>query len=382
MPDGEIVPGVIVEAGEAARIAAELLGTTPPEQETPAAEEVATAAGETPVTESEPTAQGDAAVEGDGKPKQDPVEEFIAKKYGGDRSKFVEGLWNLQNSGAANYKELQELKKILSERLPEKAHDEPAIDPLETTDDGTWLKQQLTAVDSGIAEAQSEQQHVLQGLAALRERTAEIRGELKKADDFDKSALRQELAQVQTQLTGAEDRWRSLEREKGRSSMEKQRIALQIKKLQTDFREQQQATKLVEAQNKREAAQFVDEFRNVSDAVCEANGIPQNSKLRGLIYNAFVQEAQNHWSSNGLEKLDAKTFISAKQGHVLEDVLGLVNEAKAFVPKAAKAAPGKPAATSTTTAKPLAAAKPLPQAPTKSMTREEALAFRRRIMGG
>jgi hypothetical protein len=185
-------------------------GTTPEVEESETGEDAAPESDEAQAAEDEPEAE-DEAEEG----TSDPLDELAAKKYGGDRKKLVDGYWNLEKSGAKFHQKIQELEGRISELRSEKEKPpEPEPDPVESDQTVQWLKQQLTALEQTAQQDSQRQIQIINAIDKKREEIAELRGEIKRADDYEKSVLQNKLDQASAQLETLSDKWNTIEERK------------------------------------------------------------------------------------------------------------------------------------------------------------------------
>lgn len=371
-----------ISADDAAAIAADILG-----EETPQVEAKPEAGGEEQATDTteeaqvaaqdESGAEAETAVEGDGKAEPEkvvrPIDAFIASKYGGSEEKFMEGLWNLMNSGSKQHAEIVALKSKLEQALTKP---EPEIDPLDT-EDGQGLKQQLKAADARVAKANTEQGRILSRVGTIREEIAELKGELKRAEDFEKASIRQAIDQKQALLTRDEDRFNDLESSKEDSLTRKQELLAQVKALKAKHEEQRQSRKDAVAQAAVEQARFSTEINAAVDAMVVSKGFGAESKTRASFFRYLQGEARLHWDANPATPLDPQEFVKLHAEEYFADRVPPKAPSKAKekiqasgVADTKVAPPGKPTA----------AGNPA-QPPKGKMTLQQSLEWRRRFLG-
>lgn len=216
-------PSSLLSADDAA---AELLGgaTPPAAGETAAAptlEEVAARA------EAELAAE-DPDVKTDLSPSK--LKELIDTKYGGDEGKFVDGLHEQWKSTAALKKELDALKAQISNQA--EPEPEAELPPSTEHPDVKWLDQRITALVTESERNVAAQQNLEAKGHAIKSEISELRGEMKRAEDVEKTTLEDRISRKEAELERLADRWQRLSsrnaeiEEKGRDFERQKHLAV------------------------------------------------------------------------------------------------------------------------------------------------------------
>lgn len=368
MPEAESVEEVKGEV--------EAEGTTPEADESRETESVA----ETDSEETEPDKDEEAEPE----EESDPIEELATKKYGGDRKKLVEGYWNLVTSGAKMHKKVQELEEALSNLRSggREAPQEPEPDPEpETVQTLQWLDQQLTALDNEAKGSSQRQLQIINTIDKTREEIAELRGEIKRADDFDKSVLQQKLERAQERLEILSERWNAIEESKSSLAMRKFDLDHR-KRLATAEVERSKATKRQQAEaDKIYRRQFRTEFSAAVDKHVQTYGVDPDSKTRNRAHEYARGQAIIYLDTHpGARIEDVDTFVEAQIKEYLEDA-GLGKKVAFTKLSAAKTVAGRQVQAAKVNES-IPPKQQLPKAPAGKMTAAQALAYRKRIFGG
>lgn len=379
MPDTNIEPAISTD--DAAAIAADILGeTTSTEGNVEGggeAEATASPAEDAQVAaQDEPVATDEAAGEGAGKEPsekvQDALDAFIAKKYQGDRGKFVEGLWNLMSTGSKQHAEIQELKAKLDQALTKP---EPEVDPLDT-EDGQGLKQQLAVVERGVQSANRQQNAILSRVEKTREEIAELRGELKRAEDFEKVTIRQQINDKERDLKEEERLFNDLESKKEDYGIRRDDIQAKVKALQAAHKEQRESRQSAVAQAMATRNTFVRDINAAVDAAVVSKGFEVSDKVRGSFWKHLQGQAALHWQANPDTPIEPSEFVKThaeeffegrKAAFVQKNKERIAAAPSLGTPKGAAPKPGQPAANNTL--------------PKGKMSLAQSLEWRRKFLG-
>lgn len=388
MPDSsEIVPAISTD--EAAAIAADILGeSTSPAgaDEKDGREEEATAspADDAKVADKEPEVKADdTAGEGAGKSDEkvsaadkDALDNFITSKYGGDRGKFVEGLWNLMNAGSKQHSQIQELQAKLEQALTKP---EPVVDVLDT-EEGQGLKQQLTTVANRMTAANREQDQILGRVEKTREEIAELRGELKRAEDFEKVQIRQQISSKEGDLKAEERRFRELESSKEDHELRRTELQGKVKSLKATHAEQQQARQQAVAQTQVYAKAYRTEVETAMDDALSSRGF-KDDKVRQAFWRHLQGQAALHWQSDPNSPLpDAEDFVKSHADEYF--VAKKAADTAAFNTKAKEKLAASPAGATKAPAAVAKAGESTANNPPKGkMTLQQSLEWRRKYLG-
>ena len=344
-----------------------LAGTTPEEEaETTSTETVEAATVQEETEAAAETTEDEEA--GKVASEDSPVKSFIAKKYGGDEAKFMEGLWNLMNAGSKQHKELQELKALVSNlaAAPEEQEEDENIG---------WLKEQLGQADKEVSGYTQRQYQLLEDISSKKLELAEKKGEVKRADDYEKGVLRQEISALESDISRLEDRWQSYEDRKNAVFEKKQEFNYRLKQAHKDSETTKVARESEAAEWNVYRDNFLSQFQSaVDDAVKEA-GYSESSSLREHFYNTVRNEGLVFLQANPTGSIDPKKFV-AERAKVYFDVLGVAKKTNF-----AKVSAGNTELTTKIVPKPATQPTKRPTLPTGKMTAAEARAFARKILG-
>jgi hypothetical protein len=312
----------------------------------------------------------------------DPLDELAAKKYGGDRKKLVDGYWNLVNSGATLHKKLQaletELENIRTSR--QEAAEEPEPDPVESDETVKWLDQQLESLGQKAQQDNQRQLQIINAIDKKREEIAELRGEMRRAEDYDKDILRGKLERAQEQLEALSEKWTTIE--EGKSNILMRKFDLDHrKKLAVADVERSKVLKRQQAEvDAAYRKQFRSEFSDAVDAAVKGYGVSLDSKTRNRAYEYARAQAVLFLDNNKGSKIgDVGEFVKEHVAAYLEDA-GVAKKVAFNKLSTAKSAAGRPVQIAKVNAPALA--RPQPKIPAGKMTAAQSLAYRKRIFGG
>lgn len=370
-----------------AAIAADILGTTPEEvggaePETTSAEDGTEAPDSEETQASSVDEPEDKGAKGgtddeEGGSKKDPLEEFIASKYGGDRKKFVEGWFNLMNSGSKQHEELKAtraaLEKIQSQLAAKEA--EANQKPPEDSPDVARLKQQLAGVDKRATAYKQQQQRVVTDIDSLRQEIAELKGEARRVDNFDRGLIEQQLVGKQSELRGLEREWYSYQEKLEALDYDK----LELKHRAEAYEQQQRETTSNRQQmQEAEAAyrrEFMTDFNAAVDKAVSDQGYQTDSKTRAFIFKLAKADAREYLEQNPGVTIEPAKFIQDRAGEYFD----ALNDAKRSEVAKLTQAKGN-GKQQTQVAKPTVPAKQTTKSQT--LTYDQARANIKRIMGG
>lgn len=124
----------------------------------------------------------------------------LLSKYGGDPDKLAAAYWEQANSSSRLHQEMQEIKAYLMKQSEEK------VDPrkyIEEDPDVQELNNELTVLRQNAEAIQQEQYGYVTLYGQLEQEIRELRGELKKADDYEKTNLNAEIRSKESEARQA-----------------------------------------------------------------------------------------------------------------------------------------------------------------------------------
>jgi hypothetical protein len=218
--------------------------------------------------------------------KQDVLDQLIASKYKGDRSAFVKGLYENWNSNSSLNKKLE----LLEARLAERQQPEP--EPLETNEDYSSLKEEITVLDSQLAGNDATRKSILASFNSLQMEIATLDGKIGASQDPNAKShfefLKWQKNQEKRQL---ESSWNQSYKDDASINREKKLITRQLREVEkaiTSSRTQQQQQYQEDA---RDQESFLQDFGSAVDAVCQEKGIATDSDTRSYLYETIKAQA-------------------------------------------------------------------------------------------
>lgn len=254
--------------------AAELLGTTPDTGDKPADKE----AENTSVAADEEVAPAEAATTDASESKSDVslsrVQKIVDTKFGGDYDKFVDSLYEQQNSAARIREELDEIKHILKTPPPVEVSEE--VD--EDHPDLAWFATQSTALD---ADRQSNNQKVASTLLEIGKTDKEIartEGELLRADPEEKPALEAKKSNLEAKLDRLYDKWEDQKDKDGKIIQQKSLLEKQKKDVEKTLKAEKAQQQRLESERQTLQTKTVSVFEDAVVAEAKAHGLPADAQ--------------------------------------------------------------------------------------------------------
>lgn len=279
----------------------------------PSANESATETTESTSVAAEDAAPSKEATDAAGEPVKvtqpsSKVQKIVDSKFGGDWDKFVDSLYEQQNSAARLKEELDEIKTILKTPPPVEVSDEIEEDH----PDLAWFVNQSTAFD---AEKQTNNQRiasVLIEIGKVDKNVARTEGELLRADPEEKSSLENKKYQFEARLESLYDKWESLKSKDGDINQKINSLDRQRKDAEKQIKAEKVQQQRQESSRIANQAKTVDIFEAAVVTEAEAHGLPEDARKH--MGEVIAAEASYYLRSlpPNTPAIDIPTFVKSR----------------------------------------------------------------------
>lgn len=216
------------------------------------------------------------------KQEEDRLQALIDKKYGGDKDKFLDGLYESWNSTSKIAKELKELKAQLSRPAdqPEEEGTSPQLD---------WFNKQAAKLEKEEATKRGQINSLVQSSGKLAGEIAELKGELKRADELDAPAIKAEIRALEAKQEAKQEKYADILGRLEEIELEKENAKNSIEWAKGQLKEARKAQlrERVEEQDKQKATlvDFVDGIKEYGTAfrIPKENWQHMANSIRGEI---------------------------------------------------------------------------------------------------
>ncbi len=275
------------------------------------------------------------------KPEPDILQQLIDSKYKGDKAQFVKGLHEGWQSTASLAKELKELKAQLTQQRETQTKPEP----LETNEDYSALKDELTVLDSQLKSNNDTRKQILGSFNSLNQELAILEGQIRATQDPNaKNALAFERWQKQQEQKSLESAWNQTFKEDQAAQREMKLLNRQLKEVEKSITQSRTQQQQQWQEDVREQQSFLQDFNSAVDAICEEKSIAADSPTRNFLYETVRAQAVYHLTTSKGQAIDPFEFVK-KQADAYFAASGL-NTKQAFQQQtAAKLAVQKPVGT-------------------------------------
>ncbi len=215
---------------------------------------------------------------------EDKLDSIINSKYGGDRNKFVEGLYEQWNSTSKLAKEIKELKEqlVASSTTPDKEVEvsSPQLD---------WLNKQAAKLDSETKDRNNKLQGIISSYSQLERDIAKAEGELSRAEDLDKERIENKIEHLKDKLSAKKDKFDEYQERLANIELEKEAVSQNInwtKEQLKNERSQQLQKKVDEKEDQRNTVvEFVEAVKEhgIAFRIPKANLSHMANSIRGEI---------------------------------------------------------------------------------------------------
>jgi hypothetical protein len=221
------------------------------------------------------------------------LQKIIDTKFGGNEEAFVASLYEQQNSAARLHEELQELKQSLA---PKPDLTKPPT-PEEHPDLG-WIHDEITALTAEATQNRARQDQLVADGRTKREEILQLKGEIRRADEFDQKQLKVDISQAEAALNQMSAEWRDLESRNRRLTSEHKDF-----NRRKEFAEREVlAAREVQANQAREdqeaQAKEFSKFETTIETVAKEYGITDSDVVEDM-YETARAKAALHVRVNG-----------------------------------------------------------------------------------
>ncbi|MCP4900226.1 MAG: hypothetical protein GY906_24910 [bacterium] len=257
--------------------------------------ETAAAAEEDAQADTPETDTGDEttdADQGDGPGKGlSPTLQKLLDKYGGDEELLVNAYFEQANSSSRLHAEIEELKEYLLNRDLE--DDDPeallAEDP-----DVKSLNEELAALQQEVEAIQQEQMHLVGQYGQIEGDIKVLEVEASKAEDFEKTTLRQQVASRKAELGRVMTTINQGRREMNRINRESRGLQRTAKQAERNVLDRRDQAKKAELRSAGVARLTRDEFNVAMRAEAKGFGVDPSSKQFAILNSSIRNQISAH----------------------------------------------------------------------------------------
>lgn len=295
----------------------------------------------------------------------------LLNKYGGDEDKLAEAIYESYNSGSRLKQELDELREQLEDaRKPATPQESPDV---------AGIKEQISALDSEGSELVAEERGLISDHQKVSRDLARLEGKLEDADDLDKPRLTNMLHLKQLEERQLQKDWKDLQSRKRRHVLERADLDKRLKKAEQESEAERARQTQSKAEERRGQQSFLADFRVAVDEAADDLGLVDDED-REYFHNVIKAEAIAYLRAQpDAPGIDPEEFVTAR-AKAFAKVAGLAKKktftekSKTKIEASGATKPGNKGAPRVPTSK--------LELPKGKMTREQAEAWRARILGG
>jgi hypothetical protein len=204
----------------------------------------------------------------------------LLAKYGGDREKMAEGVWEQARSVSALHRELADIKAIIANQraTPEDEAKIIASDP-----EVQELAGELAALDNEMQATQQAQTSLIADYGKMDKLIAKLEGQLERADDMDKPDIKASLREAKLDMRQIQRDYQSHKQRLDSLGVQKRQLGRQFKQVELQARARREQAKQQELSQREQARLTRDEFNTACRTEAERFGIDTSSRTFAVL---------------------------------------------------------------------------------------------------
>jgi hypothetical protein len=230
--------------------------------------------------------------EGDSGPAKGRSAAFqkLLDKYGGDEEALVNAYFEQANSASRLHKEIEDLKDFLLKQ-------QETEEPISEDPDVKGLNEELQGLSTEVDAIQQEQMHLVGQYGQIEGDIKMLEAEAAKAEDFEKAAIKTQIAGRKAELTRLLTTINQGRREMNRLARDQRNLERQKKRAEQDVQGRRDQAKKQQLKDASVARLTRDEFNQSMREEARKYGVSVDSKQFQLLNHSIRTTIANHLGS-------------------------------------------------------------------------------------
>lgn len=247
-------------------------------------------------TQADDTEEDDTGEETDDEEEDEPARgrspafQKLLDKYGGDEEALVNAYFEQANSASRLHKEIESLKDFLLKQ-------QETEEPISEDPDVKGLNDELRGLATEVDAIQQEQMHLVGQYGQVENDIKMLEAEANKAEDYEKAAIKTQIAGRKAELTRLLTTINQGRREMSRLARDQRSLERQVRRAEQDVQNRRDQAKKQQLRDANVARLTRDEFNESMRDEASKYGIKVDSRQFQLLNNSIRTTIANHLGS-------------------------------------------------------------------------------------